>query len=95
MADARSGGGAAAKEPASCIAPYPDRLTCICPSVNVDMRSKVGDGKAIGCHPVQVICARLGDRRVVSFGQAARHGESPRDAEQQNECDAEDKWRRP
>src|ERR1035438_2423515 len=37
MADARSGGGPKAYGPASCIAPYPDRLTSIWPSSNVDI----------------------------------------------------------
>jgi hypothetical protein len=39
MADARSGGGPKARGPASCIAPYPDRLTSIWPSPNVDIMS--------------------------------------------------------
>ena len=37
MADARSGGVPKANGPASCIAPYPDRLTCIWPSAEVDI----------------------------------------------------------
>ena len=39
MADARSGGGPKAYGPASCIPPYPDRLTSIWPSANVDIMS--------------------------------------------------------
>src|SRR5690348_6196992 len=37
MAAARSGGVPKANGPASCIAPYPDRLTCTWPSAKVDI----------------------------------------------------------
>src|SRR6184192_1313884 len=41
MAEALSGGVPKANGPASCIAPYPDRLTCSCPSAKVDIMSRL------------------------------------------------------
>src|SRR2546429_9237646 len=49
MADARSGGVPKANGPASCIAPYPDRLTCICPSAKVDILSRLTTSDCLQC----------------------------------------------
>src|SRR6266568_2099258 len=48
MADARSAGGLKAHGPASCIAPYPDRLTCLWPSGNVDIKRPSSQGRRGG-----------------------------------------------
>src|SRR6266702_1548233 len=48
MDDARSAGGVKAHGPASCIAPYPDRLTCLWPSGNVDIKRPSSQGRRGG-----------------------------------------------
>src|SRR5258708_454756 len=64
MADAWSGGGEAAKGPASCIAPYPDRRTCIWPSAKVDIMSASSVGSGVDIHAVAEVQAdRLQDRK--------------------------------
>jgi hypothetical protein len=42
MAEARSGGVPKAYGPASCIAPYPDRRTCVGPRAKVDIVPALG-----------------------------------------------------
>src|SRR5271169_3784371 len=47
IADARSGGALTAHGPANCIAPYPDRLTRLGPSGNVDIGRRGRPGPAL------------------------------------------------